>query len=256
VDGAGVLDDGRRVFVAFPRAPYGTMAEEVVIARDLYVEIPDDIDDVTAAAVGNPGMASWAALKDRARFVAGESVLINGATGVSGRFAITVARHLGAKRIVVTGRSKASEKALLALGADAYIPLDAPELESMFYEEVLERGIRVVLDFLWGASAERIISAIGKAGNRIPGQDIRFVQIGAMAGQIISLPGAALRSSGLELMGTGLGSVSNPRLVQVIGEVMRAFRSAGMKIEVEAMPMTDVEAAWHRNTPRRVVLTI
>jgi hypothetical protein len=37
---------------------------------------------------------------------------------------------------------------------------------------------------------------------------------------------------------------------------MRAFRSAGMKIETEAIPLTDVDTAWHRNTPRRVVLTI
>ncbi|HET6347738.1 MAG TPA: zinc-binding alcohol dehydrogenase family protein, partial [Candidatus Krumholzibacteria bacterium] len=119
VDGAGVLEDGRRVFVAFPRAPFGTMAEQTVVARDLWVHIPDDIDDVTAAAIGNPGMSSWAALKDRARFVPGESVLINGATGVSGRLAIQIARHFGAKRIVVTGRNTSQRAALLALGADA-----------------------------------------------------------------------------------------------------------------------------------------
>src|SRR5262245_44604393 len=48
VDGAGTFEDGRRIFFAFPRAPFGTMAEHTVIARDLCVAIPDDVDDVTA----------------------------------------------------------------------------------------------------------------------------------------------------------------------------------------------------------------
>jgi NADPH:quinone reductase-like Zn-dependent oxidoreductase len=258
VDGAGVLDDGRRVFVAFPRAPYGTMAERTVIARDRCVDIPDDMDDVTAAAAGNPGMSSWAALMERARFVAGESVLINGATGTAGRLAIQIARHFGAKRIVVTGRNATSESALLALGADAFIPLDlSPEtLVQSFQDEIVSGHVRVVLDYLWGASAERLIAAIAGVGSRIAGDRVRFVQIGAMAGPTLTLPAAALRSSGLELMGTGLGSVSNQRLVQVIGELLRVFQSAKMTIDTESVPLTDVAAAWDRRTPRRLVFTI
>jgi len=56
----------------------------------LTVPLPDDLDDVTAAAAANPGMSS-AALLERAKIVPGETVLINGATGVSGRLAIQIA---------------------------------------------------------------------------------------------------------------------------------------------------------------------
>jgi len=258
VDGVGALEDGRRVFVAFPRAPYGTMAEHTVIARDLCADIPDHIDDVTAAALGNPGMSSWAGLIDRARFVAGESVLVNGATGTAGRLAIQVARHLGAKRIVVTGRNATSQGALVALGADAFIALDqSPEtLVHAFQDEIVRGKVRVVLDYLWGGSAEHLIAAIAGVGSRIAGDRVRFVQIGAMAGPAITLHAAALRSSGLELMGTGLGSVSNPRLVQSIGELLRVFRSAQMTIATETVPLTDVATAWARKTPRRLVFTM
>ena len=40
-------------------------------------------------------MSSWAALMERAKFVKAESVLINRATGVSGRLAIQIAKRLG-----------------------------------------------------------------------------------------------------------------------------------------------------------------
>lgn len=258
IDGAGRLDDGRRVFFAFPRSPFGSMAEATVIANNLYVEIPDDVDDVTAAAAGNPGMAAWTALVDRARFVPDESVLINGATGATGRLAIQLARHLGAKRIVVTGRNARSEHALRALGADAFIALDLPaqELVQAVQDEFTNGNVRVVLDHLWGASAEHIIAAVATLGKHRPGDRVRFVQIGNLAGATITMPAAALRSSGLELMGTGLGSVSNPRLVQNIGALLGVFRSAKLTIDAESVPLTDVATAWHRKTQSRIVFTL
>jgi NADPH:quinone reductase-like Zn-dependent oxidoreductase len=72
VDGVGVTPDGRRVFFAFPRAPFGTMAERAPVFLDNCTPVPDDLDDVTAAALGNPGMSSWVALRERAKFERGE----------------------------------------------------------------------------------------------------------------------------------------------------------------------------------------
>jgi hypothetical protein len=50
--------------VAFfaPQAPYGGMAEQVLVRRGMWLPVPDGIDDVTAAAVTNPGMAAWKTL--------------------------------------------------------------------------------------------------------------------------------------------------------------------------------------------------
>jgi NADPH:quinone reductase-like Zn-dependent oxidoreductase len=84
-DGVGVLPDGQRVYFAFPTPPFGSMAERTVVPASLWVSLPDDLDEVTAAAAANPGMSSCAALMERAKLRKGESVLINGATGVSGR---------------------------------------------------------------------------------------------------------------------------------------------------------------------------
>ncbi len=120
-DGVGVLENGKRVYFAFPRGPVGAMAERVAVKAANIVELPDDLDDVTAAAIANPGMSSWASLIERVDFQRGETVLINGANGASGRLAIQIAKHLGAGRVIAAGRDPACATELRALGADDFI---------------------------------------------------------------------------------------------------------------------------------------
>src|SRR5271170_5696548 len=96
IDGVGRLEDGARVYFGMARSPFGTFSERS-LAASWCLPLPDEIDDVTAAGIANPAMSSWAALTARAKFVAGESVLILGATGVAGQVAIQVAKRLGAR---------------------------------------------------------------------------------------------------------------------------------------------------------------
>lgn len=123
-------------------------------------------------------------------------------TGTAGRLAVQIAGHMGAGRIVATGRNAKMLGEGSVLGADLTIPIG--EAGDCF-EEALKRefdgeGIGVVLDYRWGPSAERIVIAGTKAGKAaVP---IRFVQIGSMSAPDISLPSAALRSSALTLMGS------------------------------------------------------
>src|SRR5271168_2131337 len=99
IDGVGRLGDGGRVYFVFPRAPYGSMAERTVVPRARCLAVPDALDDLTAAAIANPGMSSWAAYVERAKLKAGETALVNGATGTAGRLAVQIARHLGAAKV-------------------------------------------------------------------------------------------------------------------------------------------------------------
>jgi hypothetical protein len=64
-------------------------------------------------------------------------------------------------------------------------------LEDRFMQRFAAR-MYVVIDDLWGRSAERLLVAAAKAGaDAVP---IRFVQIGSVSGPEISLPSAVLRS--------------------------------------------------------------
>jgi NADPH:quinone reductase-like Zn-dependent oxidoreductase len=123
VDGVGRLDDGGRVYFLMPRAPYGAMAEKTVVPSAQCLPVPDDLDDVTAAAIANPAMSSCAALTERAHLKAGEIVLVNGATGAAGQLAVRIAKHLGAAKVIATGRNPEALRAAADLGADMTIPL-------------------------------------------------------------------------------------------------------------------------------------
>ncbi len=253
VDGVGRLEDGARVYFLLPRAPYGAFAEEAVIGAGQCLPEPDDLDDVTAAAIANPGMSSWAALADRARLTAGETVLVNGATGTAGRLAVQIAKHLGAKRVIATGRNREALASLAALGADATIALSADDaaLERSFRGVFADR-VDVVLDYLWGRSAELLLAGAAKAGPRSP--EIRFVQIGAAAGGQIALRADILRSTPIEVMGSGLGSVPGPRFLAAIGAVFAAAQAAGLRVATRTVALARVENAWSEaEDARRVV---
>lgn len=248
-DGVGKLSDGSRVFFLAPKRPFGAMGERSLVHKDFCVPVPDDVSDETAASIANPAMSSWAALSHRAQFVAGESVLINGATGTSGRLAVKIARHLGAKKIIVTGRDPKSLDYLRSIGVDEVIPLtqDAPVLKEQFRASINRNHVSVVLDYLWGSSAEAIIDAIGGKGSHHSNHPIRFVQIGSISGHTINMPASALRSTGLQLMGSGLGSVSDKDLVQVIGEALKVATRADLKVDYVTRPMTEAENVWNQD---------
>jgi NADPH:quinone reductase-like Zn-dependent oxidoreductase len=256
IDGVGRLDDGSRVYFVLPQAPYGSMAQRTVVPLAQYVALPDELDDVTAAAIGNPGISSWAAYTERAKLKAGETVLVNGATGTAGRLAVQIAKHLGAKKVVATARNAVALASVAALGADVTIPLVENEsvLEGHLKEQFAE-GVDVVIDYLWGKSAERLLIAGAKAGpEAVP---IRFVQVGSASGSDITLPSAALRSSAIALTGSGLGSIPLDRLVRCAGDLLRATVPGGFKIAATAVPLSDVELAWpNDDSARRTVFTM
>jgi NADPH:quinone reductase-like Zn-dependent oxidoreductase len=244
IDGVGHLDDGRRVYFLLPKSPFGSMSERTVVPSSQCVYLPNELDNVTAAAIANPGVSAWAALKERAKLVAGETVLVNGATGTAGRLAVQISKYMGARKVVATGRNTETLKALAALGADVTIPLgDAGDaFENALKEQFGGDGIDVVLDYLWGPSAQRIILAGAKAGkDAVP---IRFVHIGAVSAPEITLPSPALRSSAIALMGSGIGSVAVDQMVQSIDELMKAAVRGGLEIQTKTFPLSEVEKVW------------
>jgi NADPH:quinone reductase-like Zn-dependent oxidoreductase len=246
VDGVGKLEDGTRVYFGIARSPFGTFSERALAASWMCLPLPGEIDDVTAAGIANPAMSSWAALTVRAKFATGESVLILGATGVAGQLAIQVAKRLGARRVIAAGRNPRSLEKLKALGADAVISLDQDQasLVSAFRTELTESGVDVVLDYLWGQPAERVLDAISQKGLRKAAARVRFIQIGESAGKAISLPAATLRSSGLELLGSGFGSASLDQIRQALAEFFHVAAKEPFQFCTKAVPLHDVEALW------------
>jgi NADPH2:quinone reductase len=98
----------------------------------------------------------------RAKLGRSKNVLILGATGVTGKLAVKVAKLLGAGRVVAAGRNQQALSTLHLLGADAIIRLDASakELGEAFVREAGQAGFQVVIDYVWGRPVEAFLAAI------------------------------------------------------------------------------------------------
>lgn len=254
-DGVGLLDDGSRVYFAATHPPIGSFAERTLTRRSLTLPIPDALDDASVAALMNPGMSSWGALSERARFQPGESVLINGATGVAGQLALQICQRRGAQKIIVTGRDQKTLDQLRAHGAHSAISLteDHPALVAAFRDAIYGSQIDVVLDYLWGAPAEALLDAIAQKGLDHQTRRVRYIQIGSAAGAAIHLPAATLRSSGLELLGSGFGSVPIDRIFAVLGLFLAEAARQPFRIDLQTVPLREIETLWTQKTDARLV---
>jgi NADPH2:quinone reductase len=256
-DGVGRMSDGRRVFFAGARPPYGTMAERAAVRAMFAFPIPDTLSDELAAAIVNPGVSAWLTLNYRARLAAGDNVLILGATGVTGRLAVRIAKLLGASRVVAAGRNRSALAALLKLGADATIELDAPgdDLGERFAREAGRKGFQVVVDYVWGAPAEAFLKATTPHEFAAIESETRYVQVGESAGSTISLPAAVLRSTPVTIMGTG-GIPPGSILGEALQKVLAHAASGDLQVETERVPLAEIQIAWDRETRGRRFVVI
>lgn len=256
-DGVGHLSDGQRVFFGGCRAPYGAMAQRTVVPRAFVFPVPDGVSDHLAAALPNPGVSAWLALASRAKLAPGENVLVLGATGVTGRLAVRIAKLLGAGRVVAAGRNQKSLDALRELGADATIRLDTTraELQEAFVQEAGQSGFQVVIDYVWGLPTEAFLHAVTRREFSKIRSEIRLVQVGESAGPTVSLPAAALRSTALTILGTA-GIPGVDVLKNAFQQVMAYAANLDLRMETESVRLADIENEWEHSQPGRRIVVI
>jgi len=256
-DGVGELEDGARVFFGGPRRPYGAMAERTVAPRAFCFPVPAGINDDIAAALPNPGVSAWLSLTHRAKLAAGETVLILGATGVTGQLAVQIAKLLGAKRAIGAGRNERVIGRLRELGADDTIQLNQPEesLKEAFAREAGDAGFDVIIDYVWGRPTEMLLAAITKSEFAKVTKETRLVQVGESAGATIALPAAVLRSTALTILGTA-GIPAREVLVDAMRQVMTRAARGELRIETERVALGEIESVWQRRESGRRIVVI
>lgn len=246
-DGIAMRDDGQLIGFGGLHPPYGSIAEKAALPKLYQIPIPDGVDATTAATIPGSALTSLLPLKWGAKLQPGETVLINGATGFAGKLAVQVARLLGAKRVIGSGRNSIALEELRGLGADAVIDLkqsDEDVLEA-FKREISTSGGQVVLDFLWGHPTELLIEALVPHDLSFAKRHVRLVQIGEMAGSTISLAAEALRTSGLEILGAG-GGLTPEAVSEGTQQVWEWIKTGKLRADIEQVPLKDVESAWKR----------
>jgi len=142
------------------------------------------------------------------------------------------------------------------LGASETISLRQPEDNLLRRFKSALSGVQIVLDYLWGPSAELILRAAAGHGSPQGEPRIRFVQVGSISGNAITLPAQLLRSSGVELLGSGLGSLSSRQILQSLTRMFAAATETHFAIDIDKVPLARVEEAWTRKEDGRRIVFI
>jgi len=259
VDGVGILEDGTRVYSGSKK---GMMSEKVAVNKYWMIKLPDELDNVTAAALPNPAVSAWLSLEWKGQLKKDDAVLILGATGITGSIAVQLAKHLGAGRVVAMGRNEKALANLISLGADKTISINqSPEqIKKEIKKEKDKQPFTIVLDYLWGEPAEIVLDALTGHDLEAEGHLTRWIQIGEMAGSAIKLNAAPLRSSGIEMCGQGGGSIPAEITAKIpsviLPEIFKLAIEGKLKIETKTYNLNDIEAAWKDNCGKRIVIEI
>src|SRR5881394_2808995 len=134
----------------------GGYAEYAVAKETIIAEKPSTLDHVHAAAVPVAGLTAWQALFEVAQLRAGQKVLIHGAAGGVGNFAVQFAKWKGA--YVIGTASGAHVEQVREVGADEVI-----DYRKTKFEEVV-RDVDVVLDTIGGETQDRSWKVLKRGG--------------------------------------------------------------------------------------------
>lgn len=250
VDGVGRDADGKLRYFVLDDTPFGALAQRTIIDPQRSLVLPRDCDPVAIAAAMNPAMAAWLALRCRVPFKRKQQVLVLGATGNAGSMAVQIARLLGASRIIAAGREPKRLERLPAFGATDVVTLDDPRLAE------LAREVDVVIDFVWGEIGAQVMDRVVRA-RADRSQVLTWIEVGSMAGAVAPVPGDILRAARLQIVGSGMGSVSGREIVKELPSLVKEIARGHLHIDARVRPLSEVEDAWREaeSSLERFVLT-
>jgi len=147
---------GDEVFAMLPLEQLGAYAEYAVVNASLVAPKPSSVDFVTAAGVPSIALTAWQALFDLAQLQPGQTILIHGASGGVGQFAVQFAKWKGAKTI---GTASTKNVAVIEqIGVQRAIDYTKAQFET----EIAD--VDVVLDTVGGETRQRSWQVIKSGG--------------------------------------------------------------------------------------------
>lgn len=218
-EGAGVIDAagpdtglraGQRVGYFFSAGAY---AQERLVPATALVPLPDDIDAERAAAFLAKGLTAWMGLRALYRVRAGDTVLVQGASGSVGAILSRWARALGATVIGVAGSSARLDK--VKAGAHHALLASDPDVIGKL-RAIAPDGVDVVYDFVGQAVADLTLAALRDGGT--------LAAIGAASGAPQFAPALLARRNIAVRAGGTPQFVTQDNVKEASGELFQAMR--------------------------------
>jgi NADPH:quinone reductase len=153
----------RVVFHQDLREP-GGFTQYVAVPPDALAIIPPELDPIAAASLPTPGLTALDAVERRLRQISGHTVLIHGASGGVGSFAVQLARLFGAK--VIAAARPENEQTVRALGALHVVDYRAPDFAEQV-RRIAPGGVDAIIDTVSARSATQGLSLLRHAGHLV-----------------------------------------------------------------------------------------
>jgi NADPH:quinone reductase-like Zn-dependent oxidoreductase len=242
ISGSDRFPCGTRVYFEFSPTTGGALAERVALKDDDFiVELPPDIDIHQAAALGGSmGITAWTALEWAARLHAGDTVLVLGATGPAGFAAVSIAKILGAARVIAAGRNAQALERCRAAGADEIVNVTHEQHRLVeAFRAAANGGANVIFDTISGPIAQAALDSAR------PGA--RLVQIGKAGGENLVLPSSFVSKA---LTVSGYANFIAPVEIrkQNYRRILENIALGTLSAVVETRPLAEITRAWEATT--------
>ena len=239
---SGRTEDGRRFAAILANGGY---AERVAVPAGLLVEIPEGVDDDRAAALLLQGLTAMALVRDCARLVPGETVVVEAAAGGTGSLSVQLAKRAGAR---VIGLASSEEKRALVerLGADATVDSRSEDLREAILEANEGRRVDAVLHMSGGDAFDAELRALGPFG--------RMVVFGIASREQREVSTAALLRGSKSVIGFWLVHMLMRRdlVGQMIAELLGAVDGGELEVTIGGVyPLSEVARAHEDLIARR-----
>src|SRR5437588_6932784 len=254
-DAAGTLDDGAPV-VIYPMMGsadwrgdetldpgwhipsefiHGTFADYVVVPKRNAIPLPGCLSPLQASVLGTAWMTAYRALFTKSGLRAGETVLVQGATGGMATALIQLGRAAGFE-VWVTSRSEEGRARARKLGAH----------QSFHCNEALPRKVRAVIDNVGSDSWAHSMSSLARGGT--------LVTVGGTTGFEVALSLLPVFADQLTITGSIMGTLKD------MEDMVRLIALAGIEPEIgTVLPMAGAEdgfrAMWEGRTRGKTVFT-
>lgn len=155
---------GTRVVLRQDQREPGGFAEYVAVPPEVLAVIPPELDPIAAASLPTAGLTALDAVERRLRQISGHTVLIHGASGDIGSFAVQLAKLFGAK-VIAAARSD-DEETVRALGALYVVDHRAPDFAEQV-RRIAPGGVDAIIDTVSARSATQGLPLLRHAGHLV-----------------------------------------------------------------------------------------
>ncbi|HWM94930.1 MAG TPA: NAD(P)H-quinone oxidoreductase [Thermoanaerobaculia bacterium] len=213
--GSGLWQPGARVMALLGGGGHAT---RVAIPSGQLMPLPDNLSCTEGAAIPEAALTAWTNLVAEGGLQEGESVLISGASGGMGSFAVQLARELGA-RVLAAGRDRDRLELLRTYGVEE-ICVAGPHLAHQVLDATGGRGVDLVLDFVGGSELPGHLASLRERG--------RLVLVGLLAGGKAEVNLGPVLSRRLRITGSVLRPRSRAEKAQLVSD-FQAFALPRLK---------------------------